>query len=104
MLNLINDILDFSKIEAGKVDLQETEFNVQSLLEDVINLLGMILTQGCYLKLLLGEPANLKGIDLLYCVNDMFRTLQIVGDHGRFRQILVNLIGKNTSLFCNIFR
>ena len=35
----------------------------------------------------------MKGIELLYCVQDLFRTLEVVGDSGRFRQILINLLG-----------
>ena len=76
---LISQSIDFSKIEAGKVDLQEVDFNVLNAIEDVINLLG--------------EAANLKGVDLLYSVSDVFRELTVNGDSGRFRQILINLLG-----------
>jgi len=78
LLTLINDILDFSKFEAGKTELQQVEFNVSSVIEDISNLLG--------------EVANNKGIDLLYYVDDYFQETTVIGDPGRLRQIVINLV------------
>lgn len=80
LLHLINDILDFAKYEAGKVELHDTEFNLLSVTDDVMNLLG--------------ESANLKNIDLFYWVEDIFRQKIVIGDPGRYRQILINLGNK----------
>ena len=77
LLMLINDILDFSKIEAGKLALEPIHFDLRSTLEDVFDLLD--------------ATAADKGIDLLldYPVRLASR---LVGDEGRIRQILLNLV------------
>ncbi len=77
LLAIINDILDFSKIEAGKLAIEETDFNVRSLVESVVELVT--------------EEAELKDIDLASFVeNDVPQTLR--GDSARIRQILTNLV------------
>ncbi|MBV1905479.1 MAG: EAL domain-containing protein [Pseudomonadales bacterium] len=78
LLNVINDILDFSKIEAHKLVLDCTEFVVRELVVDVANLFA--------------ESAATKGLEMLYEVGDDV-PLSLIGDSGRLRQILVNLIG-----------
>ncbi|MCU7797692.1 MAG: response regulator [Candidatus Thiodiazotropha sp. (ex Myrtea spinifera)] len=78
LLTIINDILDFSKIEAGKTELLNKPFNLNNLLEEVIQLLG-------------GQARD-KGLDLIaYCPQSLPQ--QLSGDDQRIRQILVNLIG-----------
>ena len=52
LLGIINDILDFSKIEAGKLSVETTEFEIDSVLENVANLIG--------------EKASEKGLELIY--------------------------------------
>eukprot|EP01117_Protostelium_nocturnum_P016797 TRINITY_DN6720_c0_g1_i2.p1 TRINITY_DN6720_c0_g1~~TRINITY_DN6720_c0_g1_i2.p1 ORF type:complete len:961 (+),score=295.08 TRINITY_DN6720_c0_g1_i2:157-3039(+) len=76
LLVLINNILDFSKLDVGKMKLEKSEFDVQNVVEDIIDLLG--------------EGANSKGIELLYSVKGVDSLVR--GDHGRLRQILINLI------------
>jgi PAS domain S-box-containing protein len=78
LLGLINDILDFSKVEAGKLQLESIPFSPAALLHDIVALLK--------------HQANLKEISLLAdCGNLPDETL--IGDPGRLRQILINLVG-----------
>ena len=78
LLELINDILDFSKIEARRLDLEIIEFNLRESLGDAMRLLAM--------------RSDEKGLELAYHVqSDVPETL--VGDPGRLRQIIVNLVG-----------
>ncbi|MCE7060979.1 hybrid sensor histidine kinase/response regulator [Dyadobacter sp. CY343] len=77
LLVLINDILDFSKIEAGKIEFEEVDFNVLSLLENIRS--GIL------------QKANEKGIMLkLKVSNDV--NVTVVGDPVRLGQILTNLV------------
>ncbi|TLU99390.1 PAS domain-containing protein [Dyadobacter luticola] len=77
LLVLINDILDFSKIEAGKIQFEEVDFNLLSLLENIRS--GIL------------NKANEKGILLKLSVkNDV--NVTVVGDPVRLGQILTNLV------------
>jgi PAS domain S-box-containing protein len=78
LLTIINDILDFSKVEAGKLEVEYIEFNLQAVLDDVVDLLA--------------GPAQTKGLELVAVVDDSVPTA-VTGDPGRVRQILTNLIG-----------
>ncbi|MBN9663275.1 MAG: response regulator [Acidobacteria bacterium] len=78
LLGVVNDILDFSKIEAGKLDLDESEFNLQELVEEVVELLS--------------SAAHGKGIEVTYYVSPKL-PLFVSGDGARIRQILTNLLG-----------
>ncbi|WP_353497608.1 response regulator [Vibrio sp. CB1-14] len=78
LLAIINDILDFSKFEAGKIDLEQLEFNLVELIEDI----GATLYLG----------ASQKKLELICPANPVLSQWHI-GDPGRIRQILVNLIG-----------
>ena len=78
LLTIINDILDFSKIEAGKLHLEEIDFDLRAVAEDVV--------------VLLAERAFGKGIELATYVEDEIPSL-VSGDSTRLRQILVNLVG-----------
>ena len=77
LLVIINDILDFSKIEAGKLELETVDFNLQTTLEDVADLLA--------------EQAHAKGLELV-CVTQPNVPHWVTGDPGRLRQILTNLM------------
>jgi len=77
LLSLINDILDFSKIEAGKLDLEEVTFDLQSMAEDVAELMAIKCRSG-----------NLEM--LLHYKMDTPRFF--IGDPGRVRQIMLNLL------------
>ena len=78
LLTLLNDILDFSKIEADKLDLERIPFVLRDSLGHALKELGL--------------QAHEKGLELAFRVApDVPETL--VGDPGRLRQIVVNLIG-----------
>ncbi len=78
LLDLLNDILDFSKIEVGQMTLEVGPFSLRALLEDVMDQMAVL--------------ADTKGIELIGRYVPGTPT-HVVGDHGRIRQILINLIG-----------
>ena len=78
LLRLLNDILDFSKIEAGKLALDPAEFRLRDML------VGTLQT--------LAARAASKGLELAYDIPSSVPDL-LVGDAGRLRQIVVNLVG-----------
>ncbi len=78
LLNVINDILDFSKIEAGKLELETTNFNLRSLVEDSIKIVA--------------TKAHEKGLALESWI-DPEVPVMVAGDPFRLRQILLNLVG-----------
>jgi PAS domain S-box-containing protein len=78
LLDVINDILDFSKIEAGKLDLDQIAFPLRDSLGDTMKTLAL--------------RAHKKGLELACHV---FADVpdHLIGDPGRLRQIIVNLVG-----------
>jgi signal transduction histidine kinase/DNA-binding response OmpR family regulator len=78
LMTVINDILDFSKIESGKMELDPEPFDLHAALESVVALLS--------------SQARDKEIDLI-CETDDIRGQTLVGDVGRIRQIVTNLLG-----------
>jgi PAS domain S-box-containing protein len=78
LLTVINDILDFSKIEAGKVDLENAAFDLRECVETTLKTLAL--------------RADEKGLELL-CDIAVDLPEVVLGDSGRLRQIVVNLIG-----------
>jgi signal transduction histidine kinase/CheY-like chemotaxis protein len=76
LLGIINDILDFSKIEAGKLEIENTTFVLNEILED---LSGMI-----------GDKAREKGLELVF-KQDQETPPYLVGDPLRLGQILLNI-------------
>ncbi|MES2377457.1 MAG: response regulator [Bacteroidota bacterium] len=78
LINVINDILDFSKIESGNLELESEDFNLRQCVEDVLDMFG--------------SQAARIGLELVYKIAENV-PLQIVGDHWRLRQILINLVG-----------
>ena len=78
LLGIINDILDFSKIEAGKLSVENIDFDLERVLENVSNLIS--------------EKASAKGLELIFDIDRALRT-QLKGDPLRLGQILIN--------FCN---
>ena len=78
LLTIINDILDFSKIEAGKLDLEYSHFYVGQMFYGVVDLLKL--------------RAHDKGITVGSYLDPRIPD-QLIGDSGRIRQILLNLIG-----------
>ena len=78
LLVIINDILDYSKIEAERLTLHPEPFDLERTIHEV--------------AMLLQPRARAKGIDLMIDY-DMFLPTRFVGDPGRIRQVLTNLIG-----------
>jgi len=78
LLTVINDILDFSRIEAGKMMIEPLPFDLRPALEEALDLLAI--------------AAQRKGIDLVLRMAPQVPP-RVVGDSGRIRQILTNLIG-----------
>ncbi len=80
LLSLINDILDFSKIEAGKLDLEEKDFQIRDRIEEMLDSISV--------------KAHEKDLELVYWIApEVPETL--IGDLGRLRQILLNLVGNS---------
>jgi PAS domain S-box-containing protein len=80
LLTIINDILDFSKIEAGKLDLEAVPFDFRESLGETMKALSF--------------RAHQKGLELVYDVEAEVHE-PVVGDPGRLRQIIVNLVGNS---------
>ena len=78
LLVIINDVLDYSKIEAAKLSLNPAPFDLERAIHEVL--------------LLLKPSAQERGLDLMIDY-DMFLPTRFVGDPGRIRQILTNLMG-----------
>ena len=76
LLGIINDILDFSKIEAGKLQIDHTFFNLESVFENLSNMINI--------------KAMEKGIELVYDIA-VDVPLMLKGDPLRLGQILLNL-------------
>ena len=77
LLSLINDILDLSKIESGKLEILPVEYDISSLIHDVVNMIEM--------------KAGEKGLELNLSV-DAGLPSRLWGDDVRIRQILINLM------------
>jgi signal transduction histidine kinase len=78
LLSIINDILDFSKIEAGKLELESIPFDFRESLGETMKALAF--------------RAHQKGLELIYDVEPDVPE-PVLGDPGRIRQILINLVG-----------
>jgi signal transduction histidine kinase/HPt (histidine-containing phosphotransfer) domain-containing protein len=78
LLSVINDILDFSKMESGKLDLEALTFNLPGFIAETVKSLAWRTRQ--------------KGLNLTYHIAGEVPP-DLVGDPGRLRQILVNLVG-----------
>ena len=78
LLGIINDILDLSKVEAGGLELEEAPFDLQELVEKACEIMAV--------------KASQKNLELV-CRLEPDAPAYIVGDAGRLRQILVNLLG-----------
>jgi signal transduction histidine kinase/ligand-binding sensor domain-containing protein/DNA-binding response OmpR family regulator len=78
LMVVINDILDFSKIEAGKLAFENREFDLMSTVAEAARTMAV--------------PAHQKGLELVYQVDPAIPRY-LVGDAGRLKQVLHNLIG-----------
>jgi len=78
LLQLINDILDFSRLDASRIELEQVPFALRDTIESAVGLIG--------------PTARAKGLSLSVSVTDDVPQ-RVVGDPGRLRQILFNLVG-----------
>lgn len=75
LLGIINDILDFSKVEAGKMTIEQADFELEKLLDNVADLIS--------------DKSNAKGLELVFDVGPEVPQY-LVGDSLRLGQILIN--------------
>ena len=76
LVSLISDILDFSKIEAGKIEIEHITFSLESIIDNLSNIIGV--------------QAEEKGLSLLFDIDKSLPS-DISGDPLRLTQILINL-------------
>lgn len=94
LLTIINDILDFSKIDAGQMELDHAPFKLAEAVEDVATLVSSKVAE--------------KNLELIIRVDPNLPKM-IVGDVGRIRQILINLVGnavkftENGYVYVNVY-
>ena len=81
LLNIIDDILDFSKVEAGELEMENIPFQLEDVLANVANIIGV--------------KAQQKGLEFLLRFAPQTPTL-LIGDPSRLSQILINLAGNAT--------
>lgn len=77
LLTVINDILDFSKVESGRLDIEDVQFDLNVVVRDVNKMLTF--------------AAERKGLMYIDETQELER-LKVMGDPGRLRQILTNLL------------
>ena len=75
--HLVNDILDFSKIKEGKIELESIDFNINTVLEQVSDIVGI--------------RANTKDVELIFNIEKDV-PVNLIGDPFRLTQVLVNLM------------
>ncbi len=83
LLQILNDVLDVSKIESGKLELENTDFQLESVISHMADVLGM--------------RAEEKGLELLFTAPPDIPTA-LIGDPMRLGQVLINL-GTNAVKF-----
>ena len=76
LLGILNDILDFSKIEAGKLEMEQVEFRLEEVIDNLANLVGL--------------KAEAKGLELLLDARPQVST-NLLGDPLRLGQVILNL-------------
>ncbi|SFO00967.1 Hpt domain-containing protein [Pseudobutyrivibrio sp. UC1225] len=77
LLSLVNDILDFSKIEAGKMEILAVQYDLASVVNDLVNLIA--------------ARAEEKGLDLEINVDSSIPSI-LIGDEIRLKQVVTNLL------------
>ncbi|THG11664.1 hypothetical protein TEA_005911 [Camellia sinensis var. sinensis] len=80
LVSLINEVLDQAKIESGKLELEAVQFDLRAILDDVLSLFS-------------GKSQE-KGLELAVYISDKVPKM-LIGDPGRFRQIITNLMGNS---------
>ncbi|KAG6651341.1 hypothetical protein CIPAW_06G103900 [Carya illinoinensis] len=80
LVSLINEVLDQAKIEAGRLELEAVRFDLRAILDDILSLFS-------------GKSQE-KGVELAVYISDRVPEM-LIGDPGRFRQIITNLMGNS---------
>ncbi|KAF0925524.1 hypothetical protein E2562_016711 [Oryza meyeriana var. granulata] len=80
LVSLINEVLDQAKIESGKLELETVPFDIRTVCDDILSLF-------C-------GKAQEKGLELAVYVSDQVPQI-LIGDPGRIRQIITNLVGNS---------
>ncbi|KAK9284454.1 hypothetical protein L1049_023627 [Liquidambar formosana] len=80
LISLINEVLDQAKIESGRLELEAVPFDPRAVLDHVLSLFS--------------GKSHKKGIELAVYVSDQVPEV-VIGDPGRFRQIITNLVGNS---------
>ncbi|PIA51091.1 hypothetical protein AQUCO_01100132v1 [Aquilegia coerulea] len=80
LVSLINEVLDQARIESGKLELEAVRFDLRTILDDVLSLFS--------------GKSQKKGIELAVYISDRVPDI-LIGDPGRFRQIITNLMGNS---------
>ncbi|WP_153557663.1 response regulator [Roseimaritima sediminicola] len=78
LLRILNDILDFSKVEAGKMEMERIAFSVREVMDETLQAMEI--------------KASEKQLELLSTIAPNVPD-RLVGDPGRLRQVIVNLVG-----------
>ncbi|KAI1077329.1 hypothetical protein F5B20DRAFT_270989 [Whalleya microplaca] len=88
LLTVINDILDFSKVESGRLDIEEVQFSLSVVVQDVSKMLSF--------------AAERKNLDFRSDISlDIENDLVVLGDPGRVRQIITNLLTNSIKFTMN---
>ncbi|KAF5443570.1 hypothetical protein F2P56_036116 [Juglans regia] len=80
LVSLINEVLDQAKIESGRLELEAVRFDLRAILDDILSLFS-------------GKSQE-KGVELAVYISDRVPEM-LIGDPGRFRQIITNLMGNS---------
>lgn len=80
LISLINEVLDQARIESGRLELEAVPFDLRAVLDNVSSLFA--------------GKSHEKGIELAVYVSDLVPEV-VIGDPGRFRQIITNLVGNS---------
>ncbi|PHH67070.1 hypothetical protein CDD81_4465 [Ophiocordyceps australis] len=79
LLTVINDILDFSKVESGRLDVEEVQFSLSLIVKEVVKMLKFAVER--------------KNLDFRSDIgHDIASDMVVIGDPGRVRQIITNLL------------
>lgn len=77
LVRIVSDILDYSRMEAGRLELKNESMNLGETLRSAVKILQ--------------QEAESKGLTFTLCIDDALPAL-VCGDHGRVRQIIINLV------------
>ncbi|XP_059661215.1 histidine kinase 2-like isoform X2 [Cornus florida] len=80
LISLINEVLDQAKIESGRLELEAVPFDLRAVIDNVLSLFS--------------GKSHEKGIELAVYFSDQVPEV-VIGDPGRFRQIITNLVGNS---------